>query len=43
MKNYSEEELIKFETSIADCFNEGLIKAPIHLYDGNENQIIETY
>jgi len=43
MKNYSEEELIKFETDIAECFNEGMIKSPIHLYSGNESEIINVF
>ena len=36
-------ELIEFETDIADCFNQGMIKAPVHLYDGNEEQMIEIF
>jgi len=43
MKNYSEEELIKFETDIAECFNVGMIKSPIHLYSGNESEIINVF
>jgi pyruvate dehydrogenase E1 component alpha subunit len=30
------EELVAFEREIGDLFNAGKIKAPIHLYDGNE-------
>lgn len=37
------EELIAFETDIADCFNQKMIKAPIHLYDGNEEQMLEVF
>jgi pyruvate dehydrogenase E1 component alpha subunit len=40
---YTEQDLIDFETDIADCFNNGMIKAPIHLYYGNEKQIIEVF
>lgn len=40
---YSKDELIAFETEIADCFNKAMIKAPIHLYSGNEEQIIEVF
>ena len=40
---YTEQDLIDFETDIADCFNNGIIKAPIHLYYGNEKQIIEVF
>lgn len=44
MKNlYTKEELIAFEQEIAECFNKGDIKAPIHLYDGNEQQMIEIF
>ena len=43
MKSYIPEELVAFETDIGNCFNEGLIKAPIHLYDGNESQIIDVF
>lgn len=39
----NKEELIKFETDIADCFNNALIKAPVHLYDGNEEQMISIF
>lgn len=37
------EELIAFEKDIADCFNRGEIKAPIHLDGGNEEQLIEVF
>ncbi len=37
------EELIEFETDIADCFNQKMIKAPIHLHNGNEKQLIEIF
>jgi TPP-dependent pyruvate/acetoin dehydrogenase alpha subunit len=43
MKNYTEQELIDFETEIGECFNNGMIKAPIHLYSGNETQIIDIF
>ena len=44
MKNLlNKEELIKFETDIADCFNNAMIKAPVHLYDGNEEQMINIF
>ena len=42
MEKYLPEDLIAFETDIANCFNEGIIKAPVHLYDGNEEQIIKV-
>ena len=37
------EQLIAFETDIADCFNNAMIKAPVHLYDGNEEQMIDIF
>jgi pyruvate dehydrogenase E1 component alpha subunit len=43
MKNYTEQELIDFETEIGECFNNGIIKAPVHLYSGNETQIIDIF
>ena len=43
MKNYTEQELIEFEEDIANCFNSSMIKAPIHLSNGNEKQLIEIF
>ena len=37
------EELIKFENEIAELFNSGKIRAPVHLYHGNEKQIIDIF
>ena len=37
------EKLIKFEEDIADLFNSKKIRAPIHLYHGNEDQIINIF
>jgi pyruvate dehydrogenase E1 component alpha subunit len=37
------EELIAFETEVADLFNAAKIRAPIHLYYGNEAQMIEIF
>jgi pyruvate dehydrogenase E1 component alpha subunit len=39
----TKEELINFETEVGELFNQGKIKAPIHLYSGNEDQIIEVF
>jgi TPP-dependent pyruvate/acetoin dehydrogenase alpha subunit len=36
-------ELIEFEKEIGDAFNEGKIRAPIHLYNGNEDFLIEIF
>ncbi|MBA3052200.1 MAG: hypothetical protein FP827_03810, partial [Candidatus Omnitrophica bacterium] len=37
------EDLISFENEIADCFNKAMIKAPIHLYSGNESKMLEVF
>ncbi len=37
------EELISFETEIGEIFNAGGIKAPVHLYSGNEDLVIELF
>lgn len=39
----TKEELIAFENEIADIYCAGKIKAPIHLSDGNEEQLIEIF
>lgn len=39
----TKEELIAFEEEIAGYFNAGRIRAPIHLYFGNEDQIITIF
>ena len=43
MKAYTPEELIQFEEEIAELFNKAKIKAPVHLYYGNEDSIIATF
>tara|TARA_Y100000294_G_C8557065_1_gene337588 strand:- start:1439 stop:2050 length:612 start_codon:yes stop_codon:yes gene_type:complete len=40
---YTKEELIEFENEVAHYFNSAMIKAPVHLYDDNEEQIIEIF
>jgi TPP-dependent pyruvate/acetoin dehydrogenase alpha subunit len=42
-KKITPEDLIKFEEKIADLFNNKKIKAPIHLYYGNEKEIIKIF
>jgi TPP-dependent pyruvate/acetoin dehydrogenase alpha subunit len=42
-KLLTKEELIGFEEEIAECFNKAMIKAPIHLYNGNEEKMIEIF
>ena len=39
----TKQELIDFETRIAEQFNTGKIKAPVHLYYGNEDEIINIF
>jgi pyruvate dehydrogenase E1 component alpha subunit len=39
----TKQDLINFEKDIGDIFNQGNIKAPIHLYSGNEDNIIEVF
>lgn len=39
----TKDELIAFEEEIAATFNAGEIRAPVHLYYGNEEQIIEVF
>lgn len=43
MKKYTAQELEDFETKIADQFNDSKIKAPVHLYSGNEEKMIEIF
>ena len=35
--------LIKFEEDVAELFNKAKIKAPVHLYYGNEDNIIKVF
>lgn len=37
------QELIQFESEMAELFNAGKIRAPVHLYYGNEEQIIGIF
>lgn len=37
------EELIAFETEVADAFKAKRIKGPVHLSGGNEDQVIEIF
>lgn len=43
MKQFTPKELIDFEEEVASCFNDSMIRAPIHLYSGNENQMIKIF
>lgn len=37
------EDLLRFEKKVADAFEAGQIKGPIHLSGGNEDQLIEIF
>jgi len=39
----TKEELIAFEEKMAEHFNNARIRAPIHLYYGNENELIKIF
>jgi len=41
--NISKIDLIRFEDKVAETFNAGKIRAPIHLYSGNEDKLIEIF
>jgi pyruvate dehydrogenase E1 component alpha subunit len=36
-------DLISFEERVAEVFNSGLIRAPVHLYSGNEKEMIDVF
>jgi pyruvate dehydrogenase E1 component alpha subunit len=37
------EDLLAFEERVADAFNSGKIRAPVHLYSGNEVELINVF
>ena len=37
------EDLLAFEERVADAFNSGKIRAPVHLYSGNEAELINVF
>ena len=43
MKLWSASELISFENSIAELYNQGKIRSPVHLYSGNEDFLINIF
>jgi TPP-dependent pyruvate/acetoin dehydrogenase alpha subunit len=43
MNMMTKDELISFEEDIAQLFNNGKIRSPVHLYFGNENQITNIF
>jgi len=40
---WTPDELVAFEEDIAKEFNDSKIKAPVHLYNGNEQEIIDVF
>lgn len=43
MKIQTSASLIEFENRVAQAFNEGKIRAPIHLYSNNESELIKIF
>ena len=43
MTKLTKQDLIDFETEIAGCFDDAMIRAPVHLYSGNEEKMIEIF
>jgi TPP-dependent pyruvate/acetoin dehydrogenase alpha subunit len=43
VQSWTVESLKAYETKIADLFNNGAIRAPVHLSDGNEAPLIELF
>ena len=41
--NYTPQDLIDFETEIGECFKQKMIRAPIHLSYGTEEQMINIF
>ncbi len=42
-RQWTKDELIAFEKRVADAFNEGKIRAPVHLAGGNEDQLLGIF
>ena len=43
MNTWTPQSLIAFEEKIAELFNKGEIRAPVHLSDGTEESLIELF
>ena len=43
LTNLNKQDLIDFEEDIASEFNQAKIKAPVHLYQGNEAQMLNIF
>lgn len=42
-QNYTKDDLLNFEKEIAEIFNQAKIKAPVHLYSNNEEEMIDIF
>ena len=40
---FTKEDLIKFEEKIVSLWEDGQIRAPVHLSNGNEDELIEIF
>jgi pyruvate dehydrogenase E1 component alpha subunit len=43
MTSFTKQDLIDFETEIAGAFNQAQIRAPVHLYSNNEEEMIRIF
>jgi TPP-dependent pyruvate/acetoin dehydrogenase alpha subunit len=43
MSQWTKEKLIAFEEDIAACYDAAMIRAPVHLYNGNEEQMLDVF
>jgi pyruvate dehydrogenase E1 component alpha subunit len=43
LTDWDKASLVRFEADIADLFNSGRIKAPVHLSDGNEEHLVDIF
>lgn len=43
LTDWDKASLVRFEADIAELFNSGRIKAPVHLSDGNEEKLVDIF
>jgi len=43
LPKYEKDDLIKFEEDVCNEFNQGKIRAPVHLHNGNEEQVLKIF
>ena len=41
--NFTKQDLIDFEEKIVSLWEDGQIRAPVHLSNGNEDELIEVF